>query len=373
MNLKADIIHISGFDTYNTHDSGNYIIFNFLRKLNYNSKMILCLNKAKLEDKDTFFIPKEKVLNSIQKCKVLVFHDTLFSEKEIKKFYEKFNCKIIIITQTHYHLITKECAGNDAHPELNSEKINEYNKKFILEKKEIFKNLPISLVYGSSYTEKITKQYNMYKNLNFIPLPADVPFCKTKKEKVRNLMGLSNDRKIILWGTAHPKTERKGKHLFDKCLDILWDNVNEEDRKQIIILNVGPSAGKFGIKSKFNTIYTGYIQTRKQMSSLYKLSDVSICTTIADAGPMMISESMCNETPVIAFDRSIACDLCVNGETGYLIENLDLTKMSQAIYNTLFIDDLNLMSKKSREKYLSFHGNEKILKKWKILLDTLMP
>ena len=83
--------------------------------------------------------------------------------------------------------------------------------------------------------------------------------------------------------------------------------------------------------------------------------DVAVNTTIADAGPMMISEAMCNETPVIAFDRSIACDLCVDGETGYLIKNLNLQSMCDAIYDILFVDDIEKMSIQAREKYLEFH------------------
>lgn len=371
--MKADIIHISGFDTYDTHDSGNYIVFSFLRQLKqYDSKMILCLNKKKTHDKDTFYIPKNKVYESIKECKILIIHDALFSIKEIEKFYKKLNCNIVMITQTHYHLITSECVGNDAHPELNDKDTNDYNERFISEKRKIIKNLPITLVHGSSYTGLTTKKYDMFDNMTLIPLPDDIPFCKSSKEKTRKYLRLPLNKKIIFWGTAHPKTKRKGKFLFDQCLDFLWDSLDNKQREEIIILNVGPTAGKFGINSAFNTLHTGYVKTRKEMSVYYRTSDISACTTIADAGPMMISESMCNKTPVVAFDRSISCDLCVDGETGYLVKNLDSKSMSESIKQILFFSDLEAISKKSRQKYLSFHGKEIVLEKWKDLFKSII-
>ena len=369
--MKADIIHISGFDSYNTHDSGNYIVFNFLRGLEYDSKMILALGKTK-NDSDTFLIRKGDIINKIEEAKVIVLHDSLLSYREIEALHKKLNCQIIIITMTHFHLTTSETVGCPSYPELNCEKDKEYNVGLLKEKQNILSNVPITLVYGSTYTGNITEQFKMYEQKFFIPLPAEIPYCKNSTKDVRKYLNLNNTKKYIFWGTTQPRTERKGKNLFDKVLDILWNKITKEQIEQVVILNAGPNAGKFGINSSFSTMSFGYQKTRKDMSVLYKASDVSVCTTIADAGPMMQSESMCNETPVIAFDRSIACDLCVNGETGYLIENLDLQKMAESIEKILFEDDLKEMSEKSRKKYLTFQNSSDIMEKWNSLFINLM-
>jgi len=369
--MKADIIHISGFDTYNTHDSGNYIVFDFLRKLNYDSKMILALGKRK-DDNDTFLITKNKIIDSIEEAKVIVLHDSLFSYGEVRTLYEKLKCQIVIITMTHFHLTTPETVGCPSYPETNSQEEREFNESRLKEKEEAFACIPITLVYGSTYTRTITEQFKMYKQKCFIPLPAEIPYCKSSTEDVRKYLKLNNIKKYIFWGTTQPKTQRKGKSLFDQVLDFLWHNLTGEQRQQIVILNAGPEAGKFGLESEFATIYCGYQKTRREMSTLYRASDISVCTTIADAGPMMISESMCNETPVIAFDRSIACDLCIDGETGYLIKDLDLKTMARSIKKILFEDDLREMSKKSRKKYLTFQSSSAIMEKWNNLFIELM-
>ena len=369
--MKADIIHISGFDSYNTHDSGNYIVFNFLRSLPYDSKMILALGKTK-NDSDTFLIRKNNIIDSIEEAKIIVLHDSLFSYEEIQTLHKKLKCHIIIITMTHFHLTTSKTVGCPSYPETNTDEELNHNKELLNCKNEILSNLPVTLVYGSTYSRKITEQFNMFEQKCFIPLPAEIPYCKSSLKDVRQFLKLNNEKKYIFWGTTQPQTYRKGKHLFDQVLDILWNSLNEDQREKIVILNAGPNPGKLGIQSSFKSICYGYQRTRKDMSVLYKASDVSVCTTIADAGPMMISESMCNETPVIAFDRSIACDLCVDEETGYLVSDLSVKKMAQNIKKILFEDDIEKISKKSRNKYLTFQNKRVILSKWNNLFTKLM-
>lgn len=371
--MKADIIHISGFDTYHTHDSGNYIVFDFLRKLKLDSKMILALNKSK-PDVDTFFIPKDKIIEQIEEAKIIVIHDSLFDHHEIKQLHQKLNCKFIFISQDHSLIATNKCTGNLSYPDLNPEKVNEQNKTLILEKKDTFSSLPITVVNGSTYSKNVFKNSPIYKDKNFelIPLPADVPYCSSPKETVRKYLNLNEQKFYIFWGTTQPKTERKGKKIFDRCLDKLWNKMTAEEREKIVILNAGPNAGKFGNNSSFKALPLGYQKTRKDMSVYYRASTISVCTTISDAGPMMISESMCNETPVIAFDRSISCDLCIDEQTGYLIKDLDEDEMAEKIYKILFIDNNTEMSKKSRNRYLIFHDENVILNKWKDLFVKLM-
>jgi glycosyltransferase involved in cell wall biosynthesis len=371
--MKAEIVHVSGFDSYDTHDSGNYIVFNFLRSTNFNSKMALTINKTK-NDEDTYFIKKDQFINSFEEIKILILHDETFDFNEIEKIYNKFKCQIIFYTQTHCVNRTKFCKGEISYPELNDEETRKHNESHLINKKNVFKNLPITVVCASSYTFNHVKESIIYENKDIFlfPLPGDVPYCKSPKQKVRKHLGLQNNRKYILWGTTNPKSFRKGKHLFDESLDYLWNTLSDEQREEIVIINVGPFAGKFGTISNFNTIFCGYQATRREMSVHYRACDISVCTTIADGGPMMISESMCNETPVIAFDRSISCDLCVDGETGYLIKNLNTESMANAIKQCLFADDLPAMSTASRKKYLEFHDKDKILEKWNTLFASLL-
>jgi glycosyltransferase involved in cell wall biosynthesis len=373
--MKAEILHISGFDTYNTHDSGNYIIFDYLRELKYDSKMILAISKTK-SDNDTFFIPKNEIVNSIEECKVLILHDEILNMDEVEQIYKKTNCKILVLTQTHCHLCDEKTIGDRAYPELDSDEQNNLNKNILFGKKEIIKRLPIDLVVFSSHSKDITENYhvNLYENkkIHLIPFPSKVPYCEIPKQDLRNRYNLSNENKYILWGTTQPESFRKGKVYFDECLKILYEMLSNEQKKIIKILSVGPKPKTKFAENKFEVKYFGYLKTRQHMSVAYKISDISVCTTLSDAGPMMISESLCNNTPVIAFNKSIANDLIIDEYSGYLIKNLSTKDMAEKIYKILFLDNLEYMSDNARKSYLKFHDKSVNLKKWQDLFTNLL-
>ena len=74
---KVDVLHVAGLDGYdNTHESGNYIVFNALRDLDHSSCMIIHLHKTFQDDK-TFFMPiqdksPQEIAKMLPSHKVLV-------------------------------------------------------------------------------------------------------------------------------------------------------------------------------------------------------------------------------------------------------------------------------------------------------------
>lgn len=388
--MKADIIHVAGYDTYDTHDSGSMIGFGALRALNMNSIMILGLERRR-QDADTVYVPLRQIADSIEECKILIVDNTLEPD-EIRKIHQKTNCKIILIAYTHFHItggcgypvlfdglsVTqcnkfKEMCGMC--PDIGSSKLHDKTYQLMVSKRSNLSDLPITVVVGSSHSDILTRESNIYKNLRieFIPLPNDLFFCEQQKDDLQKASNLDPDIKYMLWGTTQPEQPRKGKVLFDKVLDILWSKLDTEQRKTIAIINVGPQpSSKFGVDSNFTTYSTGYISTRQQMSVLYRTADISVCTTVSDAGPMMITESCINETPVIAFDRSIAIDLIKDEQTGYLIKDLNLNDMADKIHKLLFHPKLDEISKNARVCALKLHDTDAVLSKWKALFDSLL-
>ena len=385
--MKADIIHIAGFDTYNTHDSGNYIVFNNLRPLGLNQVMILGLQKTKNEN-DLIYMPKNKIVDSIEECKILVLHDELLDPKQIEEIHKKTNCKIVMISQTHYHitggcsypvladkLVVNQCErfkdSCGSCPDKKSNIAQDETYVSMSAKKKHLMNLPITVVVGSSHSKMLTQQSPLYKQVELIPLPNDIFFCDFDKKLLRQKNNLNPDLKYVFWGTTQPQTQRKGKAFFDAALDCVWEKLDEKERSKIVVVYAGPQKLSFGNKSKFQSIHLGYIPTRRLMSAAYRLSDISVCTTLSDAGPMMITESCMNETPVIAFDQSIAIDLIENDKTGYLIENFDVEDMAKKTIDLLYHTNLEGISKAARAKALQFHDKDVVLAKWKLLFETL--
>ena len=111
------------------------------------------------------------------------------------------------------------------------------------------------------------------------------------------------------------------------------------------MLNVGPASPiPLNETQHFPVIGTNYVKNRSTMAKLYKMSDIALCTTISDAGPMMVSESMRNECPVIAFDRSVALDIITSGENGYIIDGINTVEMADRALELLRSSNLEEIS-----------------------------
>ena len=385
--LKADIIHICGFDSYNPtdailsniepHESGNYIIFNLLRDIKkYSSMMVLTDMLGQVltrNDDDTIGIPMEKVLDSIVECKIIMLHDHGLSFELMHQLHEKLDCKFIFVSQTHYHLTHPNAEGDTSYPELATEDIKLRNLPLILEKKAHFDKLPITMVVGSSYSYRQTIESPLYEvhNTTLIPLPADIPFCKSPKAAVREHLGLLPDKKYVFWGTTSHTLKRKGYKYFIDAMTALEQLLTPEQAAQVEIIYAGHSLNRSSL-GPFPILANGYVTSRQEMSVLYRAAHVAVSTTLADAGPMMISESLCNETPVVAFPPCIAGDLIEDGVSGYLVKEYNAKSMACQIKKALFQSDLEQMSINARKKYLAFHNKEEILQSWQVILDSLM-
>ena len=386
--IRKDIIHICGFDSYNPveaiiagippHESGTSVAYNLLRQLeNYSSGMFLTDPLGKLltqNDKNTYHVASEKIIDNIAACKFIILHGTELALAELTALYNKLNCHFIIVTQTHCHMWVPGCQGDVSYPELNSEEDRLYNKDPLTEAKKIMDQLPLTVVTCSQYTYNLTKEHLLYnhRDVRCIPLALTVPYCKSPKEDIWSHLDLKADKKYIFWGTTSPLLERKGFQFLEESLYVLWRLLTPEQREQIVILVAGP--GKYNpnpVHHQFSVRYFGHLTSRKKMSVLYKAADVTLCTTIADGGPMMLSESLCNGTPVIAFDRCISLDLIKDGKTGYLIKDLSSNDMAGALSRILFVDNLEAMATHSRETYLNHHHETIVLAKWEQLLKEL--
>jgi glycosyltransferase involved in cell wall biosynthesis len=63
----------------------------------------------------------------------------------------------------------------------------------------------------------------------------------------------------------------------------------------------------------------------------YQAADAYLCTTIADAGPLMIPEALSCGTPVVSFDVGYAVDLLRDGETGYVVRSREPEDLASAL------------------------------------------
>lgn len=202
----------------------------------------------------------------------------------------------------------------------------------------------ITAVVASSWQKKKLQSSSIFhgKRNATIPLGLDVDvFHPLDQVKARTLLGLPFARKIIFFGALNMQEERKGFKYLVKVLKLLHEMLegNQSLREEILLVSAGRKKHAENLKLPFEHREIGFLNGDVALASAYQASDIFVCTSIEDAGPMMINEAILCGTPVVSFDMGIAMDLVHTRKTGYRAKLRDATDMAVGLLEVLKMDD----------------------------------
>ena len=356
--MECDVLLVCGILDYGDSVSGNYILYKTLKKVKgITLKVLPMFRYTNIEvDADDFlpFIEPsseniQKLIDTLPKHKLLFLSGNDFPNFIIKVICEKFDSKFVTITMTHWVF------GNTPsihYPELE----NDMDGDIVEQRKNLYELLDATIIVGSSYSKMILEN-SLFKNVNceLIPFPFEEIDVDVNYKKPINKI------KTILWGTTQPKTFRKGKSYFENILEWLYKIVNNPD--DIVVKYIGK---EIDIDTKFNVEYLGFIPNRKELSKVYKDTDVFALTTLADAGPMMAVECIKNETPLVSFATNISTDIVKDGKNGYVVDGTEeyANALYEILYNKNFYMDLDYVKQ--------FNSEESVIQKYEHFFKKIL-
>ena len=165
-------------------------------------------------------------------------------------------------------------------------------------------------------------QSSIYKDFRLeklvFPIDAD-KFCPTiARMALRKQWDFPIDKKIVFFGATSLNERRKGIKELLEALPLV-------QTKDVVFVAAGKTEG---LTLPENTISVGYLN-EAQLIQMYQMADIYVCSSLADAGPMMVNQSLMCGTPVVAFPVGASVELVQTGKTGYQAEyasSVDLTK-----------------------------------------------
>ena len=137
--------------------------------------------------------------------------------------------------------------------------------------------------------------------------PLDRELCK-------NVLGISENKRVLLFGADSLKDQRKGGDLLLKALQQLPQSLKSET----ILLTFGNGSESITSELGMQTINLGYVNSDRLKSIAYSAADLFIFPTRADNLPLVLQESMACGTPMISFNVGGVPDLVRHGVTGHL-------------------------------------------------------
>ena len=150
-------------------------------------------------------------------------------------------------------------------------------------------------------------------------------------QKCRDILGISPNKKVLMFGAQSLKDTRKGADLLSKALQSLPESL----KSKILLLTLGDGGEKISDLVGIPTLNLGYVSSDLIKSIAYSAADLFIFPTRADNLPLVLQESMACGTPMVSFNIGGVPDLVRPNVTGYLAEPEDAEDFCNGIVKLL--------------------------------------
>lgn len=259
-----------------------YLIKLFTSRLGFND--IHCVSSFGISENDLYI--NSDILN------FHVIHSGFFSYLAIPKLTKE---KPAIFTLHDMWSFTGHCAysydcdrwqsgcGNCPYPDIYPQiKLDNTYLEWKL-KNWVYSRSNLTIVTISKWlTEQVKKSMLNRFNIHHIPNGIDTEAYKPlNKEECRHILDISRNQKVLMFGAASLKDERKGRDLLIKLLQQLPSSLKSD----ILLLTLGEGGEKIAEMVGIKTLSLGYVSSDRLKSITFSASDLFVFPTRADNLP----------------------------------------------------------------------------------------
>lgn len=259
-------------------------------------------------------------------------------------------------------------------PQLKSEKQNDLSRWVWKRKKKAWQGLDMTIVTPSRWLAECARSSFLFRNhrVEVIPNGLDIKCYKPLNKKlVRDVLGLPQDKKLILFGAMVVFSEpRKGFQFLEPALQNLAQN-GWSDRAELIVFGASEPVNSPDFELKAH--YLGRLYDDISLAMLYAAADVFVLPSIQDNLPNTIMESFACGTPVVAFDATGVKDIVDHKINGYLAKAKDLNDFADGIQWVLADPERCVrLGKKAREKAAKEYALEVQAQRYRDLYEEIL-
>jgi len=328
----------------------------------------------------------EAALEALPKPDVVFLHwiNHLMTAADIRRLAERLACPVVWILMD-LEPMTGGChypgacprfrdACRDC-PQLEAAGRCDWAERTWREKHRQLAGLPITFVAPTRWLAERLAQSGLFRGhaIEQIPLPVNIRMQPLEKAVARKILGLPADRKIVLVGSHNLKDSRKGMEPLVEAAHILAQGavpsggrlVRKED---VLFLLAGSNGAELAGRLPFPSQVLGYVRDDIVLSHAYQAADVFACSSLEDAGPMMVSQAMMCGTPVVAFDTGIVPELLVSGG-GFMARLGDAEDFARGL--KAMLGDDGSAGRRAAETAARHHDLHRIAQAYGTMLDRL--
>lgn len=236
-------------------------------------------------------------------------------------------------------------------PALGSDDENDQTHLNYLLKKDVFSKIQYAITCNG-YQKQFALQCGLFDSrriFNFLILIDEEKFVPNDMNMCRKRFRLPAHKKFIILARYDGAGlyRAKGYENLVNIINIYSRKVSKEMKEDSLLVLIGKKDVQFESRFELDTINLGW-QSLDNLIQIYSAANVFISTSIDDAGPSMVNQSMMCARPVVTFSIGTALEVTRNGINGYMIPNYDDEAFSDAIIK---------IANMSKENYLEMCSN----------------
>lgn len=287
-----------------------------------------------------------RVLSKIHKNYDIVhilFWQEMLSFKTVNALYRKLNCFFIFDCMDYSPMsggchFTGNCTrykiGCGCCPAFDSKDPKDFTWQNVNYRRIVYDEIR-PFVTGNSYMFGFFEQSLLLKNINRIksyPIIDQNLFKPLNQSFLYTKFGVSEDKKFkVLFGCQNISDERKGTKYLIEAINIFIKGLSTDERSSILVMTIGQDFELVKPLLKgIDTYDFGYTSVER-LASIYAFADVFLCSSVNDAGPMMVNQALCCGTPVVGFEMGVCLDAVKDQGTGYCAKLFDVEDFAKGI------------------------------------------
>jgi glycosyltransferase involved in cell wall biosynthesis len=160
-------------------------------------------------------------------------------------------------------------------------------------------------------------------------------YSNTNRKIAKMVFSIDEMKKVIFVGSENLKDKRKGWNYVSDSISLLYNDLQEDERKNVIILLTSRNINQTNYIKEipFQTRCIDYITDNRYLSLVYQATDIFLCPSMEDLGPIMVAQALACGTPVVGFKMGLLFDdyLVKNYFNGFIADLKDSKSLSHGM------------------------------------------
>lgn len=264
------------------------------------------------------------------------------------------------------------CDSCGACPQLGSKSNYDLSHWEWKRKAKLWQGLNLTIVAPSQWMGDCAKASSLFREVRVEVIPNGLDLSRFKpinKGIARELLGLPQDKKLILFGATIIGDPNKGLHQLKKALHVVaegWDG-----KAELLVFGDSQPVDLSDIKLPLHSL--GRLHDDISLALVYSAADVMCVPSMQESFGQTASEAMACGTPVVAFASTGLLDIVAHEKTGYLAHPFDTGDFAYGI-DWVLSDDIRReqLSLTAREKMEKEFSMEKVARRHADLYEEII-